>query len=190
MSDLQPWRNPRPAPHLPEIQPRLTKLLLPGWLLAWWPALLWAAVIFSMSTDTFSSDHTATIIAPIVRWFYPSMSDDQFALVHHLIRKSAHFTEYFIFGLLLYRGVRGGRKGWRWTWGLAALSMAAGYSILDEIHQAFVISRTASPYDSLLDSFGAFVAIAALWVWFRFSPPQPASVSSTTSAVATTSETS
>ena len=175
MSDLQPWRNPRPAPHLPDIQPRLPKLLLPGWLLAWWPALLWAAVIFSMSTDMFSADHTATIIAPIFRWLIPSMTDAQFSLVHHLIRKSAHFTEYFIFGLLIYRGVRGGRKGWRWTWALAALSVAAGYSALDEIHQAFVISRTASPYDSLIDSMGAFFAIAALWIWFRLRPSQPAS---------------
>jgi VanZ family protein len=38
---------------------------------------------------------------------------------------------------------------------------------MDEIPQAFVISRTASPYDSLLDSIGAFFAFAALWLWFR-----------------------
>ena len=187
MSDLQPWRNPRPAPHLPEIQPRLTKMLLQGWLLAWWPALLWAAVIFSMSTDTFSSDHTATVIAPIFRWLMPSMTDVQFNILHHFIRKTAHFAEYFVFGLLVYRGVRGAGKGWRWTWGLAALSVAAGYSALDEVHQAFVISRTASPYDSLLDSFGAFVAVAALWVWFRFSPSQPPSATPPT--VATHAET-
>jgi VanZ family protein len=99
--------------------------------------------------------------------FSPHLSEDQFDFIHHIIRKSAHFIEYFIFCLLIYRGVRGGRKGWRWTWGLAALSVAAGYSIMDEIHQAFVASRTASPYDSLLDSIGAFFACAALWLWFR-----------------------
>jgi len=43
--------------------------------------------------------------------------------------------------------------------GLTALFCAAGYSALDEIHQAFVASRTASPYDSLLDSIGAFFCI-------------------------------
>jgi hypothetical protein len=73
-----------------------------------------------------------------------------------------------IFYLLLYRGVRGERKGWRWTWGIAALSCAAGYSLLDEIHQAFVASRTASPYDSLLDSIGSFAAFGVLWMWFRW----------------------
>jgi VanZ family protein len=95
------------------------------------------------------------------------MPEDQFHLIHHLIRKSAHFTEYFIFCLLIYRGVRGDRKGWRWTWGISALAVAAGYSIMDEIHQAFVASRTASPYDSLLDSIGAFFAFAVLYLWFR-----------------------
>jgi VanZ family protein len=167
LSDLQPWRNPRPAPQLPEMQPRLHKLLIPAWLRAWWPAIAWACVIFTLSTDSFSSEHTANILSPVVRWLFPHLTEDLFNFIHHIIRKSAHFTEYFIFCLLLYRGVRGDRKGWRWTWGIAALSVAAGYSIMDEIHQAFVVSRTASPYDSLLDSIGAFFAFAALWLWFR-----------------------
>lgn len=130
--------------------------------------MLWAGVIFVMSTDTFSADHTAAIFEPILRWVRPGMTKAQFLAIHHFIRKSVHFSEYFIFCLLLFRAVRGGRKGWRWTWGLAALFCAAGYSALDEIHQAFVASRTASAYDSLLDSVGAFVAMSALWLWFRF----------------------
>ncbi len=172
MSDSQPWRNPRPAPQLPEMQPRLHKLLLPAWLRAWWPAIAWAGVIFTLSTDSFSSEHTATVLSFFVKWLFPHLSEDQFRFIHHIIRKSAHFTEYFIFCILIYRGVRGDRKGWRWTWGIAALSVAAGYSILDEIHQAFVVSRTASPYDSLLDSIGAFFAFAVLWLWFRFRRPK------------------
>jgi VanZ family protein len=140
---------------------------VPAWLRIWWPALLWAGVIFSMSTDTFSSEHTAWVLERILRWMVRSLTEDQFSVIHHFIRKGAHFTEYFIFCLLLYRGVRGERKGWRWTWGIAALSCAAGYSVLDEIHQAFVASRTASAYDSLLDSIGAFAAFGVLWMWFR-----------------------
>jgi VanZ family protein len=167
---------------LAEIQARMSPPREWGWLRAWWPAVAWACVIFSMSTDTFSAEHTASVFEPILRWLFPSLTERQFLSIHYFIRKSAHFSEYFVFCLLLYRGVRAGRKGWRWTWGIAALSVAAGYSILDEIHQAFVASRTASPYDSLLDSVGAFVAFAALWLWFRWrksvvpadSSPDPA----------------
>jgi VanZ family protein len=165
--ELQPWRNPRPAPDLQGIQARMKTPRLPARLRAWWPALLWAGVIFSLSTDTFSAEHTGWVFEPILRWLIPTITGDSIATIHYLIRKSAHFTEYFIFCLLLFRGVRGDRKGWRWTWGLGALSCAAGYSVLDEIHQAFVASRTASPYDSLLDSAGAFLAFAVLLLWFR-----------------------
>ncbi|MGA2095902.1 MAG: VanZ family protein [Candidatus Acidiferrum sp.] len=167
MSDPQPWRNPRPAPQLEEMQPRLPKLLIPAWLRAWWPALVWACIIFTLSTDSFSSANTATIFSPVLSWFVPHLTEEQFDYIHHVIRKSAHFTEYFIFCMLIFRGVRGDRKGWQWTWGISALAVAAGYSILDEVHQAFVASRTASPYDSLLDSIGAFFAFAVLWLWFR-----------------------
>jgi VanZ family protein len=164
----QPWRNPRPAPSLAEMQARMEPPHAWSWLRTWWPALAWAAVIFVLSTDSFSSEKTATFLDPVLRWLMPSMSKELFRVLHHFIRKSAHFTEYFIFCLLIYRGVRSGRTGWRWSWGLEALACAAGYSILDEIHQAFVASRMASAYDSLLDSIGAFFAVGVLWLWFRF----------------------
>lgn len=165
----QPWRNPRPAPELEELRRRVpASQFIPAWLRAWWPAVLWACVIFSLSTDSFSSAHTSLIFEPILRWIFRTASEAQIETYHFYIRKTAHFTEYFIFYLLLFRGARRQRKGWRWTWALVALSIAAGYSALDEIHQAFVVSRTASPWDSFLDSVGAFVAAIVLFLWFFF----------------------
>jgi|SRR5215472_3363358 len=174
MGELQPWRNPRPAPSLNEIRAKTPAPRVLVWLWAWWPALLWAGVIFTMSTDTFSTEHTATFFEPILHWIRPSLTMVQFAFVHHLIRKSAHFTEYFMFGLLLYRGVRCGHTGWRWSWALITLLIAAVYSASDEFHQWFVPSRGPSVYDSLLDSIGALVALLVLWLWFRLrrSPNQ------------------
>lgn len=168
----QSWRNPRPVPALAELRARTPAPRSWMFLRAWWPALLWAAVIFSLSTDTFSAAHTGSILSPILHWLYPSITEAQFNFIHHITRKSAHFTEYFIFCTLLYRGVRGAAIGWRWTWGLSAWFIAAVYACLDEIHQAFVASRTASPYDSLLDSIGALFAIAAIYLWFRLRRPQ------------------
>jgi VanZ family protein len=120
-----------------------------------------------MSTDTFSPQHTSRILEPILRWLIPSLTAPQFEVVHHVIRKCAHFTEYFVFFLLLYRAVRAGRAGWRWTWAFIAWLIAALYSASDEFHQMFVPSRGASVYDSLLDSTAAFVALVVLWLWFR-----------------------
>jgi VanZ family protein len=166
VADPQPWRNPRSAPQLSEMEGRLHVPTAFKWLMAWLPALCWAAVIFSLSTDAFSATHTGKMLRPIVFWLMPHLTEAGFAAVHFFVRKAAHFTEYFVFCLLLYRGIRGGRRGWRWGWALTALFVASGYSALDEIHQAFVASRTASPYDSLLDSIAACFAVAVLWLWF------------------------
>ena len=167
MADPQPWRNPRPIPQLSEMEGRIQTPNQLRLVMAWLPALCWAAVIFSLSTDTFSADHTGRILRPILFWLMPHLTEQAFATIHFFVRKTAHFTEYFIFCLLLYRGIRGGQRGWRWSWALTAVFIAAGYSALDEIHQAFVASRTASPYDSLLDSIGATFAVVALFLWFR-----------------------
>jgi VanZ family protein len=165
----QPWRNPRPAPQLDEVRRRVTAgAYVTGFFRTWWPAILWAALIFLLSTDEFSSEHTGSFFYHIFHWIVPTLTLQQFEPIHHLIRKTAHFSEYFVFCILLFRGARGGRTGWRWTWALAGLSIAAGYSALDEVHQAFVASRTASPWDSLLDSAGAFGASLALFVWYRW----------------------
>jgi VanZ family protein len=142
-----------------------------AWLRLWWPALLWAALISVLSTDSFSWEHTSRVVVPLLKWLFPWFTRREIIEAHTLIRKSAHFTEYFVFGLLLFRSFRGQNHGWRWKWAWCALLVAALYAALDEIHQAFVASRTASPYDSLLDSIGAACAVLALWLWFRWRGP-------------------
>ena len=172
MSDIVPWQNPKTSPKPIERVAAKTSEAVRSvgkytWLWAWWPALLWAAFIFVMSTDAFSAQHTASFFDPILKWLKPDITRHQLMLANHYIRKTAHFSEYFVFCVLLYRGVRGPREGWRWTWGLAAWFIAVGYAALDEVHQAFVASREARVSDSLLDSAGALFAIAALFLYFR-----------------------
>jgi VanZ family protein len=150
---------------------------IPNWLRAWWPAIVWAIIISVFSTDFFSPEHTGSLILPIIRWLYPSISKEGLEFVHHLIRKSAHFIEYFVFFMLLYHGIRATRRDprpWHWSWALVAWFIAASYSVLDEIHQIFVPSRGPSPWDSLLDSTGALVALLVLFALYRrFLHPRP-----------------
>ncbi len=133
----------------------------------WVPALLWAVLISYASTDAFSSSHSSLIIIPALHWLFPSASAATLEGIHFFIRKSAHFIEYFIFSVLLMRGARGKEPGWKLKWAIWALLIAACYSALDEYHQSFVPSRTASRWDSLLDTTAAAVAQVALWLWFR-----------------------
>lgn len=144
----------------------------------WGPALAWAALISYFSTDLFSWEHTSRIIIPLLAWLFPSATPETLIAAHFYIRKSAHFWEFFALSLLVLRGIRAGSRGWRWSWALMALAAAAAYAGLDELHQAFVPSRTGSIFDVMLDSSGAAVAqaIAAAWA-LRAAQSTPANES-------------
>jgi VanZ family protein len=135
-------------------------------LKAWLPAIVWAAVISGLSTDTFSAEHTSIVIVPILRWLFPHANAAMIETMHTLVRKSAHFTEYFVFSILLVWGLRGPERGWKLRWAIWAILIAAGYAAFDEFHQSFVPSRTASPWDALLDTVGASAGQIVLWmIW-------------------------
>ncbi|MBZ5661208.1 MAG: VanZ family protein [Acidobacteriia bacterium] len=140
----------------------------------WLPAILWAILISAASTDTFSESHTSSVFIPILHWLFPGADPQILERMHFFIRKSAHFTEYFVFSLLLFRALKEKDQRWRLRWAIWALAIAAGYSALDEFHQSFVPSRTASPWDSLLDTTGAAAAQLALglWAWIRLRYPR------------------
>jgi VanZ family protein len=78
-----------------------------SWLKTWWPALAWAVVISGFSTAVFTSEHTSRVIIPILHWLLPHASRSTLNRIHYLIRKCAHFTEYFILSVLVLRGMTG-----------------------------------------------------------------------------------
>src|SRR5258705_9702510 len=134
----------------------------------WLPAIAWAVIISLASTDTFSASHTSRFILPALHWLFPHAGGETLDRLQFLIRKSAHFTEYFAFGFFLLHPVREEHRGWQIRLSIIALVIAPGYSAFDEFHQWFVPSRTASPWDSLLDTTGAATAQFILWLWLRF----------------------
>jgi VanZ family protein len=135
------------------------------WLKRWWPALAWAVVISGFSTGVFTSDNTSRVIVPILHWLLPHASRTRLDHLHHLIRKCAHFTEYFILSLLVLRGVRAGRPGTRFAWALLVVAIVLAYASLDEYHQSFVPGRTAAVRDVLIDTCGGAAAQLIVGFW-------------------------
>jgi VanZ family protein len=126
-------------------------------------------LIFLGSTDRGSAGHTSGLIEPLLHWLMPRLSQGSIDLIHHLIRKCAHLTEYAILGGLALRALSGSatfsaRKN-RWKLAGAALAVAALYAASDEFHQSFVPSRGSSVYDVLIDACGASVGIGATLLW-------------------------
>src|SRR5439155_26230135 len=108
------------------------------------------------STEPFSAANTGRYIDPLLRYFFPSISGPDIFYAHFLIRKSAHFSEFFVLGSLAFWASRRGRwPRWRAGWMLSALALAVVYALVDEAHQIFVPGRTASLADSGIDSLGA-----------------------------------
>ena len=137
--------------------------------------VVWAAAIFTFSTDTFSSEHTQGIIIGILRLPFPHAAESTLLLLHDIIRKCGHVVEYFVFGVLLFRAIRMPAEGWQWRWAFLAILIAALYASSDEIHQIFVPSRGASFWDALLDTGGASVAQFAAWMVNRGVFPENSS---------------
>jgi VanZ family protein len=99
----------------------------------WLPVLLWAGLIFGLSS-------------------IPSLGTG-LGTWDLVLRKLAHATEYAVLGFLLLRAT--GREG------VAALAGAA-YAITDEIHQHFVPGRHGAVYDVAIDAAGVLVGVYIL----------------------------
>ena len=99
----------------------------------WIPVVLWAAVIFTLSSVPDLGTGLGT-------WDL-------------VLRKIAHTAEYALLGALLYRAVRHAP---------AALLIASAYAVTDEVHQVFVSGRHGSPLDWLIDTIGVAAGVLVL----------------------------
>ena len=81
--------------------------------------------------------------------------------------KIAHFAEYFILGVLLFKGI-----GWTVSPSRAAtfgflLAVGASIGALDELYQSFVPGRMMSVYDWYVDAAGVAIG-AGIFVFTRW----------------------
>ena len=127
--------------------------------------MVWAALISFFSTSYFSSEHTGHVFATIFRWFWPEISAETLELFHHIVRKLAHVTEYFILSLLLFRALRGGQTTtWKMAWFWICLLSVVAFACLDEFHQSFVKGREARLGDVGFDTLGGLIGQGIIWI--------------------------
>ena len=127
------------------------------------PLVAWLVLISYASSDSFSAENTSRIIGPLVLWLFPNTSPETLAVIHFIVRKIAHFTEYAILAYLAARAFRTSpRPALASRWFLIALTVIVIYALFDEYHQSYVPSRTASIYDSLIDMSGGLVMLLIL----------------------------
>ena len=132
----------------------------PRFVSHWLPLIAWLAFISFASSDNFNAGNTSRIIGPLILWLFPNTSPETLATVHFITRKIAHFTEYAILGFLGARAFyTSSRPALRRRWLLICATLIVVYALVDEYHQSFVPSRTASVWDSLIDMAGGLTAL-------------------------------
>jgi VanZ family protein len=126
----------------------------------WTPLVLWLFIIFFFSTDTFSAGETSKVILPVLTFFFPRLSPTELDLWPGVIRKFSYIDEYFIFAFLTYRSLKYDQPDLAQA-KLQTIMFVVLAAMLDELHQGFTVSRTASPVDIGYDCLGA---VWALWL--------------------------
>lgn len=117
----------------------------------------WAAVIFVASTGWFAGPRTESMVLPVLAWLFPRASHETLLVLHAVVRKLGHFSEYFVLGVLIARALRD-ERGWQLHHALLAVALAGSYAVTDELHQRFVPGRTAAAGDVVIDTLGATAA--------------------------------
>ncbi|MHB8641654.1 MAG: VanZ family protein [Gaiellaceae bacterium] len=98
----------------------------------WLPVVVWAVVIFALSSIPHLSSGLGT-------WDYA-------------LRKGAHMTEYAILSVLLVRALERA---------VPAFVLGVLYAASDEFHQTFVRGRHGTPVDVAIDSAGVALGLLA-----------------------------
>ena len=127
--------------------------------------VIWMGVIFSFSSDNknASDNKSSSVIITIYHFFsdkeLTKLEEKQIIEKYaYPIRKIAHFTEYFILGLLVISLISEytiiNKKAI-----IIGIIICLLYAISDELHQLFTSGRSARVFDVLVDTSGSTTSI-------------------------------
>ena len=114
--------------------------------------IAWMLFIFIMSS--FNSTESSSQSGFIVNIISSILNINNTEILSLIIRKLAHFTEYFILGILAYNTTKLHNKKKH-----LAIIVCIIYAISDEIHQIFVPGRNCQITDICIDSIGSIIGI-------------------------------
>lgn len=127
-------------------------------------AVAWMCVIFAFSAQTKEESSVVSeglsyrMASATGLFFHLNIDEETLRAIEHLIRKSAHMTEFAILAVLIFI--------WLGRWQMirlrrtvGAMALASLYACTDEFHQLFVEGRAGLLSDVLVDSLGAVIGV-------------------------------
>jgi VanZ family protein len=113
---------------------------IPQKIYYWLPTILWMGVIFLFSSR-------------------PSLKTSTIDWQDFIIKKIAHFIEYYILASLLYSSLKRTSSLPRFYLLLLTITIAVFYAATDEYHQTFVAGREGRIRDVFIDSTGGLFSL-------------------------------
>ena len=127
-------------------------------VLGWIALLFWIGLIFYMSNQPGDvSSKQSGLVLKLFQMLGIDLNKELGELATFIVRKTAHFTEYFILYLLTVNVMKYYLDIKRAI--LYAVIFSIFYACTDEIHQYFIPGRAMAFKDVLIDSSGALVAM-------------------------------
>lgn len=142
--------------------------------LAWIPALAIMTAIFWFSAQpadvsTEMSDGVTRVLlwaaetVGLTERLSPERVQELCGILAVPVRKTAHITEFAVLHLTVLFALSQWELSWK-KWLRTALAVTVAYACTDELHQIFVPGRAGMVTDVLIDSTGAALITAVLWM--------------------------
>ena len=135
--------------------------------------VLWMALIFSFSnqkdidSSKISDGFIDRTVVKIYKAFNENITKEKESEIigkyTYPIRKLAHYTLYFVLGILSFLVVKDYSINKKLI--IYSLLICFLYACSDEFHQLFVIGRSASIKDVIIDTFGSFCSISIFYIF-------------------------
>jgi len=127
-------------------------------------AVVWALVIFCLSTGEFGLSFTEPLAASALNFLHLTILALDLGVMHLFVHKAAPLTEYAVFPVLLCASSKEQPFPWHPRWVLRCFLIILVYSLTDEYRKRFVPRRNASLKDCGIDSIGGAMGIMAYYI--------------------------
>lgn len=133
----------------------------------WILVIAWMIIIFLFSNEpAVASDKNSRFAIDILDSLGIDFNSAFGELANFILRKTAHFMEYFILYLLVFNALK---KNFSLKKGLIiSLIITFLYACSDEVHQLFVLGREGRFTDVLIDTLGGTFALILITIYNSF----------------------
>lgn len=126
--------------------------------------LLWLFVVYGMSSfDADISQSQSNIVVNLINELFNISDIDTINTISFIVRKIAHFCEYFILGILMYNMFHNFNKK---TY--IAIILCILCAICDELYQSLIPGRSTKLLDIIIDSSGSTIGVYALYLFIKY----------------------